>query len=259
MESVDDSALLRQYCDHHSDDAFAAIVARYINLVYSVALRQVANPDHAEEITQAVFIILAKKAVGLRHDKVLSSWLFRTTHLVAKNFIRSEMRRHRREQEAYMQSTLEEPESGVWERITPLLDAAVAALKEKDRRAIVLRFYEGRSLSEVAAALGTSEEASKKRVSRALEKLQKFFDKRGVNSTAATIAETVSINAVQTAPATLAKSVTVVAFAKGAAASASTLTVVKLRFLRTLQPLLQPFIRFSKNSRLSQLLCLKKR
>ena len=227
MQSTDDSALLRQYAGNNSEEAFAALVARYINLVYSVALRQVGNPHHAEEITQAVFIILAKKAGELRHDKALSSWLFQTTRLTANNFVRSEIRRQHREQEAFMRSTLNESGNEVWPGIAPLLDNAVAGLNEKDRRAILLRFYEGRDLSEVGAALDASEDTAKKRVSRALEKLRKYFSKRGVDSTGATIAEQISANSVQAAPVALAKAVTAVAVAKGATASISTLTLIK--------------------------------
>src|SRR3954451_23497256 len=180
MEPTDDSALLRQYAEDQSDEAFALLVARHINLVYSVALRCVGDPHQAEEVAQAVFILLAKKAEQLRHDKGLSSWLFQTTRLTASNFIRGETRRHRREQEAHMQSVLNEPGSDLWLRIAPLLDDAVAGLSEKDRHAIVLRFYEGRSLREVGAALGSSEDAAEKRVSRAVERLREFFAKRGV-------------------------------------------------------------------------------
>jgi RNA polymerase sigma factor (sigma-70 family) len=227
MEPTDDSALLRQYAENNSDEAFAALVTRHINLVYSVALRQVGNAHAAEEITQAVFIILAKKAAQLRHDKALGSWLFQATRLTANNFIRSEARRHRREEEACMQSILNESETEVWPKIAPLLDDAVAGLREKDRRAIVLRFYEGRNLREVGMALGASESAAEKRVSRALEKLRRFFTKRGVSSTTAIIAGAISANSVQSAPVALAKSVTAVAIAKGAAASVSTFALVK--------------------------------
>jgi RNA polymerase sigma factor (sigma-70 family) len=227
MQPTDDSALLRQYAENNSDEAFAALVTRHINLVYSVALRQVGNPHHAEEITQAVFIILAKKAVQLRHDKALSSWLFQATRLTANNFVRSEARRRRREEEAHMQSVVDESGSEVWPRIAPLLDTAVANLREKDRQVIVLRFYEGRNLREVGLALGASEDAAEKRVSRALEKLRKFFTKKGVSSTTAIIAGAISANSVQAAPVALAKSVMVVAIAKGAAASGSTLTLIK--------------------------------
>lgn len=228
MEPVDDSALLRRYAENHSDEAFAALVTRYINLVYSVALRQVGNPHQAEEIAQAVFIILAKKALRLRHYRALSSWLFQTTRLTAHNFVRREARRYRREQEACMQTVLDESGGDdTWRQIAPLLDAAVAALNEKDRRAIVLRFYESRNLREIAVALGANEAAAKKRVSRALDKLQRFFSKRGVNSTTAAIAGTISANAVQVAPAMLAKTVPAVVAAKGAVVSASTAALVK--------------------------------
>ena len=228
MQAMDESALLRQYVDHHSDEAFAALVARHVNLVYSVALRQAGQPQNAEEITQAVFIILAKKAAGLRHERALSSWLFQATRLTAINFVRSEIRRQHREQEAHVQSVLNESgDPTVWRQIAPLLDAAVAALTEKDRRAIVLRFYEGRNLREVGAALGVNEEAAKKRVARGLEKLQRYFSRRGVDSTAAAIGETISANSVQAAPVALAKTITAATLAKGAAASTSTLTLVK--------------------------------
>src|SRR5690242_15473026 len=141
MQTADDSALLRRYSENQSDEAFSALVARHVNLVYSVALRQVGDPHQAEEITQAVFIILGKKAPQLRHGQALSSWLFQATRLTASNFIRSEARRRLREQKAYMQSTLNESGGDIWPQIAPLLDTAVAALNEKDRRVIMLRYY----------------------------------------------------------------------------------------------------------------------
>jgi len=227
MRSTDDNALLSQYTGNNSEAAFAALVARHVDLVYSVAFRQVGNPHHAEEITQAVFIILAQKAGALRHDKALASWLFRTTHLTANNFVRSEIRRQRREQEAYMQTLLDESENEAWPHIAPLLDDAVARLNEKDRRAIVLRFYEGRNLQEIGVALGANEEAAKKRVQRAVEKLRGFFLKRGVVIPAAVLTAAISANSVQAAPTALARTATAVAFAKGATASVSTLTLIK--------------------------------
>jgi RNA polymerase sigma factor (sigma-70 family) len=227
MQPGDDSALLRDYCENQSHDAFAELVSRHINLVYSVALRYVGNPHRAEEVAHVVFIILAKKAASLRHDNALSSWLFQATHLTANNLIRSEARRHHREQEAYMQSLLNQPDAGVWRDIAPLLDTAVARLNEKDRRAIILRFYEGRNLHEIGVALGGNEESAKKRVTRALEKLRRYFFKHGVDSPTAVLAGVISANSIQPAPAALAKSVTVAAIAKGGAASASTLTLIK--------------------------------
>jgi uncharacterized protein (TIGR03435 family) len=227
MPEMDDITLLREYAETGSEAAFAALVERYVNLVYSTALRSVGNPHAAEEITQAVFIILAKKAQGLSQRTVLSGWLYQTTRLTAANFLRGEIRRQRREQEAYMQSLLNEPGPEVWPQIAPLLDAAMGRLGEKDRNAIVLRYFENKNLGEVGLALGASEDAAKMRVNRALEKLRKFFTNRGVALSGTAIAGAVSAKSVQAAPVALAKSVTAVAIAKGAAASGSTLTLIK--------------------------------
>lgn len=228
MQELDDSALLRQYTESHSEEAFAVLVTRHINKVYSVALRHTRNPHQAEEITQAVFVILAGKAGSLGKGVILSGWLYQTARLASVTFLRSEIRRARREQEAHMQRVQDEPTTyETWWQIAPLLDVAMAKLSEKDRHAVVLRFFDGKSMSEVGAALGATEDAAKKRVNRALEKLQRFFAKRGVSSTTAVIAGALSANSVQAAPAALAKSVTAVAMAKGATASVSTLTLIK--------------------------------
>lgn len=227
MQPGEDSALLRQFAESQSDEAFATLVERHINLVYSVALRQVGNPGQAEEITQAVFVILARKALVLRHQQALSSWLFYTTHLTTKNFLRAEIRRRQREQEAYMQSIDNDSDEGIWKQIAPLLDDAVAALGEIDRRAIVMRFYERKTMLEIAAAMGLTEAATKKRIARAVEKLERFFARRGVTSTTAALSEAMSSHSVQSAPLALAKTLAVVAAAKGATASISTLTLIK--------------------------------
>src|SRR6266568_4947367 len=226
MQSTDDSALLRQYLEDHSDAAFAALVTRHVNLVYSVALRHVGDPHQAEEITQSVFILLARKAAQLRHDKALSSWLFQATRLTASNFVRGETRRHRREQEAHMQAVMDESGNDVWRQIAPLLDSAVGSLSEKDRQAIVLRFYEGRNLRDVGAALGASEDAAEKRVSRAIERLREFFAKHGVTVGASGLVVVISANAVQAAPVGLA--VTISSGALASMATVGTLTFLKI-------------------------------
>lgn len=227
MQELDDITLLREYAERNSEEAFATLVARHINKVYSVALRQTNNPHSAEEITQAVFVILATKANKLVEHTMLSGWLYQTARLTAVTFIRSEIRRTHREQEAYMQNLLNESASEVWPRIAPMLDAAMGHLNDTERHAVVLRFFDGKSINEVGVALGSSEEAAKKRISRAVEKLQKFFFKRGVDSSATAIAESISVHSVQSAPALLAKTVTVVALSKGTAVSTSTLTLIK--------------------------------
>ena len=227
MQELDDIALLREYDERDSEEAFTTLAARHVNKVYSVALRHTGNPHQAEEITQAVFVILARKSRRLGKRVILSGWLYQTARLTAKTFLRSEIRRTRREREAHMQSVLNQSESETWLQIAPLLDDAMAGLNETDRHAVVLRFFDAKSMREVGAALGANEDAAKKRVNRALEKLQRFFLKRGITSTTAIIAGAISANSVQAAPVALAEYVAAVAMAKGAAVSGSTLTLIK--------------------------------
>jgi len=224
---TEDMDLVREYARHNSEEAFATIVSRHLNLVYSVALRHVQDVHLAEEVTQAAFIILARKAESLGPQTILPGWLCRATHYISARALTMQQRRQIREQEAYMQSVLNERESATWTQIAPLLDTALAQLGEKDHDAIVLRFFQNKNLNEIGVALGASEDAAKKRVGRALEKMRKFFAKHGVVSSTATIAGAVSANSIQAAPAALAKSVTVVAVAKGAATGGSTLTLIK--------------------------------
>ncbi len=227
MQDTADMELLREYVQRNSEAAFAALVTRHVNLVYSAAMRKTGNLHAAEEITQAVFIILAKKARRLNPRSVLSGWLYQTARLVAASFLRAEIRRARREQEAYMRSLSNESEAKIWPEIEPLLEDAMGRLGEKDRNAIVLRFFEGKSFHEIGAAVGASENAAKKRVGHALEKLRKFFAARGAVSTTAIIAGAISAGSVQAAPAALTKSVTALASAKGSAVGGSTLTLIK--------------------------------
>jgi RNA polymerase sigma factor (sigma-70 family) len=223
----DDMELVRQYADHRSEDVFAELVSRHANLVYSAALRRVGNRQLAEEITQAVFIILAQKATSLDDKTILSGWLYRATCYVAGHAFKQELRRQRREHKAYMESFSDQTGSEVWPQIMPLLEEAMLRLGPTDRDALVLRFFQGRSLKEVGAALGISEAATKMRLNRALEKLRGYFSKQGVASTTAAIAGAISANSIQAAPAVLAKTATTLALAKGTTASTSTLTLIK--------------------------------
>jgi len=227
MQESQDSELLRQYAREKSDEAFAALVTRHVNMVYSAALRKTGNPAAAEEITQAVFIILAQKADRLLPHPALSGWLYQTTRLTAANFQRTEIRRTRREQEAYMQSLSSQTEPELWTQITPLLEDAMGDLGEKDRNALALRFFEGKTFQEIGTAFRVSENAARKRTDYALEKLRTCFFKRGVTSTAGSIAAAISANSVHAAPAMLAKTAAAVALAKGATASTSILALVK--------------------------------
>lgn len=227
MPDVDNIVLLREYADGHSESAFAELVQRHINLVYSVALRFTENGADAQDVTQAVFIILAKKAATLHPKTILSGWLYETTRFTAMNFLTNKNRRQAREQEAYRQSTSSDavPEM-IWPQLVPLLESAMSRLNEKDRALVALRFFENRSMAEIAALLGINEWAVRKRSERVLEKMRSYFFKRGVNSTTETIAGAISANAMQVAPIGMGATISAVALAKSAVASASTLTLV---------------------------------
>lgn len=221
MQDRSDNELLAEYLKKSSEEAFATLVARHVGKVYSVALRHVGNPHHAEEITQAVFVILLKKARGLHKDTILSGWLYHTARLTAVTFLRSEIRRARREQEARMQTIGTDPQAEAWQQMAPLLDAAVAGLGTADRDAIVLRFFDGKSMKEVGASLGLSENSATKRIGRAVDKLRSFFAKRGVVLSATAVCAAISTNAVQAAPVQVSASVAAAA-TTSAALTAST-------------------------------------
>ena len=227
MPDANDMDLVREYAARNSEPAFETLVRRHVSLVYSVALRQAGNPAQAEEITQAVFLFLARKAARLRPDMVLAAWLHETARLASASFLRGEQRRRRREQEAYMQSNLQESAADpAWEQLAPLLDEAIGQLGRADRNAVVLRFFQNKSAREIAAALNVHESAAQKRLNRAVEKLRAYFLKRGVTVSAGALIGALSVNSVHGAPAHLAASV--MAFsAKGTAVSSSTLTLIK--------------------------------
>jgi len=227
MPEMNDMTLVREYADRGSERAFAELVQRHIHLVYSVAFRYVGNSADAQDITQAVFGILARKTAHLRDRTTLTGWLYETTRFTAVAFLRAKARQQAREQEAYMLTTLNDPDSnGVWQQLAPVLEEAMNCLSEKERVLLALRLFENRTAAETAALLGIREGAAHKRTARALEKLRQFFLKRGVNSTTAIIAGAISANFVQAAPPALAQTVTAMALSQGATVSATTLTLV---------------------------------
>ena len=198
-------------------------------MVYHTALRQLGNPHAAEEVAQAVFIILARKAATIRRQTTLYGWLFRATRFAVLNQRRQEKNRARREQEAYaMQSASNSDDlNPVWEQITPHLDDALDKLPVMDRELVMIRYFGNKSHKEAARTLGVSEDVVRKRLSRAMEKLRVIFVRRGVAVSSLALVTAFTAHGVQAAPLGLASSLAGVAFAKGATASGLTLTLIK--------------------------------
>ncbi|HUA64789.1 MAG TPA: sigma-70 family RNA polymerase sigma factor [Alphaproteobacteria bacterium] len=230
MQQIDDMALMREYVASGSEQAFAELVARRVHFVHSAALRQVRDPNLAEEVTQTVFVILAQKAAKISDKTVLAGWLFKTTRFAALAQMRAETKRRQHELEAQMQTESQSPAADeVWTQLSPHLDEALGTLMEKDRQAVLLRFFEDKSLAEVGTTLNMREDTARKRLGRALDKLRKFFAKRGIASTTAIIGGAISAHSVQAAPANLVATI-VAAAVKGPAVAASTMPLVKGTF-----------------------------
>ena len=204
----DDASLLRRYAAKRAEDAFAELVRRHLDLVYSVALRRTGGDAHlASDIAQRVFTALARRAGSLPRGVVLTGWLYATTRHIAIDTVRSLQRRAARERVAHALNAVNtEPDPG-WEQVRPLLEDAMDELAPRDREAVLLRYYQDRPFGEIGAAFGLSEDAARMRVDRALDKLHEALAKRGVTSTAAALGAVLG-NALVAAPAGLAANVT---------------------------------------------------
>jgi len=213
-----DHDLLRQFIREQSQDAFTALVNRHLNLVYSAALRQVRSPQLAQEVSQSVFIELSRHAAKLKPNTVLTAWLYQVTRNAAIDVVRREARRQAREQIAFQMNEINHT-CADWTDIEPLLDEAMQSLEHSDRTAVLLRYFENKSLREVGEALGSSEDAAQKRVRRAVDSMREFFSKRKVAVSASGLAALISANAIQAAPCGLAAT-----FATGTVLAAGTLS-----------------------------------
>ena len=198
--------MLCAYAERRSEAAFAELVRRHIDLVHSAALRMVGDSHLAKDVSQGVFVALAKDAASLTDHPVLCGWLHRTARNIAAQTVRTDVRRRNREKEAAVMNAFPETDAA-WEEIAPHLDAALADLSEPDRDAVLLRYFENKPAQEMAAILGISAEAAQKRVSRAVERLRENFAKHGITAGAAGLASAISANAVQAAPAGLAATI----------------------------------------------------
>ncbi|HWA84913.1 MAG TPA: sigma-70 family RNA polymerase sigma factor [Opitutus sp.] len=208
-----DAELLRRYALDRSEPAFTELVHRHLDLVYAVAKRTLRSDALAADVTQSVFLDLAHRASSFRHDATVVAWLHVVTRRTAIDLIRRESRRHTREQSAGG-AVIMDSSSEPWAQLAPLLDEALSHLGETDRAAVLLRFFENKSLRDVGAVLGVSDDAAQKRLTRALDRLRTFFVRRGIAVSAAVLASELPLHAIETAPATLGATISAAAAAK---------------------------------------------
>ena len=215
-----DNELLRQYASTGSESAFAELVKRHVNLVYSAAVRQVGGDAHlAHDVAQSVFTDLARKAASLCRRESLTGWLYTSAYFTASKMVRSEIRRRKREEQFMRGPAPDNASDSDWEQLRPIIDAAMHGLKDSEREAVLLRYFENRPYAEVGAKIGLNENAARKRVERALEKLRGLLAKRAITTTSA-LASIISANAIQVAPPTLAATLTNASLATAGAGTA---------------------------------------
>ena len=235
---TDHQTLLAEYNRNGSDAAFRELVTRYVDLVFSTALRLVEGDTHrAEDVVQIVFVDLARVARTLPADVKLGGWLHRDTCFVAATLLRGERRRQDRERQAMEMNTLQNHSEADFSQVAPLLDEAINELDEADRTAILLRFFEQQDFRAVGEALGSNEDAARMRVSRALEKLEEFLKRRGITATAASLGVVLTANAVQVAPVGLVVTISTVAALAGTTATIATMNWLDSDFLLSLSDL----------------------
>lgn len=228
-----DHELLRRYVDEGSPRAFGDLVQRHLGLVLGAARRQLTVPHLAEDVAQRVFTLLAAKASRLNKNVILSGWLYRVTCRLVAETNRSEYRRQRREFESMAMNPETSPDE-TWCQISHLLDEAMGTLPQRDRDAVVLRYFENRSLREVGTALGASDDAAQKRIGRAMDRLRQFFDRHGHSVSVGALASAIGAGALETTTPAAAASIAGIALAGGAAKTASVLTLFTMTHLKSI-------------------------
>ncbi len=203
---VEDQRLLRQFIEEGSQAAFACLVERHRNLVYSTCRRELGDSSLAEDAAQVVFLLLARKARSLRREVVLSGWLFQAARFTAKDLRQREVQRRMRDEKigVEMLDRQQQECDAVWQEIDPWLHESLGRLGEKDRLVILMRFFEGMNFSEIALALGQKEDAARHRLNRALEKMRRVLVSKGVVIPAAALGALLAANAVHPASGSVA-------------------------------------------------------
>lgn len=228
---IDDSELLRRYVEERSESAFAELVQRKTGLVYSAALRQVGGDMLlAQDVSQSVFIDLARKAREVSSRPVLTSWLYVSTRFAALNALREKTRRETRERAAQIMNEIESTSvtEADWERLRPLLDTALCELPERDRSVLLMRYFEGQPFAQLGQQLGIAENSARMKAERALDKLRLKLARRGITSTAAALGLVLTTHAVSAAPAGLATTLASGALAQSAAVGGGVGVMVKI-------------------------------
>jgi len=238
VNELTDSELLRAYLDERSETAFAELVRRHVDLVYSTAKRLVRDGHLAQDVAQGVFVALARNAAQLRDRAALTGWLHRTARHGAAQTVRTDVRRRRRETEVVaMNELLGQDADPAWEAVAPLIDDALDELGEADREVLLLRYFERKTAREIAALVGGSEESVHKRAQRALERLREVFARRDLATGAGGLATLISTHAVQAAPAGLSALFTAAALSEIAAPTTAVFAATKTIAMTTAQKL----------------------
>lgn len=218
---LDDAYLLRDYAENHSEAAFAELVRRYVNLVYSAAIRRTnGDPHRANDVVQVVFNELARKPGPVARHPALAGWLHTATRNAAINCARSERRREFYEgQAALIMNEISDPNAAAWSRLGPVLDEVIDRLSRDDRDVVILRFFERRAFAEIGRTLRLSEDAARMRVQRALEKLRRLLEERGFTSATGVLATVLTAHTTVAAPAGLVTTAAEVALGSVAVAT----------------------------------------